>query len=186
MVSGDIHKANSSTLRQKSLIALSDELIAGPIRNNQNLEQSQRGCNEFPVSRVDLFKQRFEQGKKLWMFFDEVDEYSRINSNRAGPEVGYQSHEARSRAMCPEASIPRQYCLPRPLSSRIERRFGVSNALLDDFLSDRPMLASSSRPELLVDTVREVFDIQDGHCRATPPFLHYVGIRCTREKGRIS
>ena len=34
---------------------------------------------------------------------------------------------------------------------------------MDDFLSDRSMLAPRSRLKFLVDAVREIFDVQDSH-----------------------
>src|SRR5215472_13400734 len=130
MIARNLRNADPATLCEKSLIAFGQELVSGAVGNHQDFQQSKSRRNQLFAAFIDFSEKRLQQRKKAGMFFDEVDEDRGIYAHRAAADIGPQSHEARSRSICADASIPFQCSLPNPWRSRIDRGFGVSRASL--------------------------------------------------------
>src|SRR5258706_175668 len=130
MVTRNICNADAATLREKSFIAPGQQMVSRTVGNDQDFEQGKRRCNQLLAALIHFSEKRLNQGKKLGMFFDEVDEDGRVHPYSAAAEIGHYANEARSRATCFDGSTPLQCSLPNPLRSRIERGFGVSRASL--------------------------------------------------------
>src|SRR5260370_9384001 len=111
----------------ESFISAGQQMVSRTVGNDQDFEQGKRRCNQLLAARTHFSKKGLNQRKKPGMFFNEVDEDGRVCPYGAAPEIGHQSHEARSRSTCFEGSTPLQCSLPKPLRPRIERGFGVSS-----------------------------------------------------------
>jgi hypothetical protein len=130
MITRNICNVDAATLCEKSFISPGQQIVCRTVGNNQDFEQGKRRCDQLLAARTHFSKKGLNQRKKPGMFFNEVDEDGRVCPYRAAPEIGHQSHEARSRSTCFEGSTPLQCSLPNPLRPRIDRGFGVSRASL--------------------------------------------------------
>ena len=116
------YRGHFTRMKKNLAVLIGQRLVSMAHRVHKHFRQGQNGRRDSKLSPINSFEEGPHERKIGRIFFDEVDERSRIKTNDGTAKRLYPFHAARSRSTYSCASIPCQISLPNPCSSRILTR----------------------------------------------------------------
>jgi hypothetical protein len=65
MITRNLGNPYPATLREKSFVLPSQQMISGTVGNDQDFQQTERRRNQLPASTIDFSEKQLEHAKKL-------------------------------------------------------------------------------------------------------------------------